>query len=90
MTEADFFRLTFRQLDHLLKRHKQHIERERTLVASLQAVIINFSMCRPKEPVTVDDLLGKPKPEMTDDEFAESFAAAWKYRSHMIAHPTKE
>lgn len=53
-------------------------------------MVHNSGMCRPKEPITVDDLLGKPKPEMTDDEFAESFAAAWKYRAKQLENPTKE
>ena len=69
--------MTPRQFSALLKRHKQKLERERVLVASLQCVIANFSICRPKEPLTVDYFLGRGKPELTDDEIAKSFAFLW-------------
>ena len=38
--------------------------------AAIQAAIINFSMCRPKEPITINELMGVPKPEETEDEIA--------------------
>jgi hypothetical protein len=63
--------LTPRQFDSLPKPHGRNLERERVLVTSLQTVRANFSMCRPKEPLTADDLLGRAKPERSDSDLAE-------------------
>jgi hypothetical protein len=79
LTEEQFFRLTPRQYSALVKRHRQHLDRERTLVASIQAVLINFSMRAPKEAITVDDLLGKPKPELTDEEISAKIAQTLQF-----------
>jgi hypothetical protein len=32
-------------------------------------------MCRPKEPITVDELMGKSQPERTDEEIAEDIVS---------------
>jgi hypothetical protein len=66
--------MTPRQFSALLKRRKQILERDRVLVASLRCVIANLSMCRPKEPLTVDDFLGTSKPERRDTDMAEFIA----------------
>jgi hypothetical protein len=73
--------MTPRQFFALLKRHKQHQERERVLVASLQCVIANFSMCRPTEPLTVDDFIERGKPERSNEEIAADITAKFQILS---------
>jgi hypothetical protein len=50
------------------------LEREQFAQARLMAVVVNYSFCAPKEPVTVADFLpgsGAPKvEERTDEEIA--------------------
>jgi hypothetical protein len=67
--------MTPRQFSVLLRRHKQRLRREQCLIASLQCVTANFSICRPKEPFTVEDFMPTRKRERTEDEIAEDFAA---------------
>lgn len=39
------------QFGYLLKRHKLHLENEEFLFAQVISNTVNFSMCRPKDPV---------------------------------------
>jgi hypothetical protein len=50
------------------------------MIAGLESVICNFSMCRPKEPFTAEDFMpSRPKRERTDQEIAEDFATKFTF-----------
>lgn len=57
ISEAEFWKLTPRALEALLARNKEALYREQTLLAILRRDLINFSFCRPKKPVELDQLL---------------------------------
>jgi hypothetical protein len=76
LSEGDFWRLTGRQLSALMRRLKAGKDREHMLVGIIASTTANFSMCRPKEPLTVADFMpGRGKPRIiTEDEIAEDLA----------------
>ena len=81
LSDAEFWHLTPRQLSALLRRHKQRLDRDNYLAGIVASTTANFSMARPKEPLSADDfMLGrKPPKELTDDEIAEDFAAKFAF-----------
>jgi len=66
LTSEEFFRLTPRQFDALVKRKEYETQRDEFMLAQIAGYTINFSMCHPKEPVDPFDLMpsmaGKEKP----------------------------
>jgi len=79
VSEAEFWRLTPRQLGALTKRHRQAQERQDLLVGLLASVVCNFSYYAPQEPKAAVDFVPwhKPAPRApaNDQELAEQFAA---------------
>jgi hypothetical protein len=43
-----------------------------------QCVIANFSMCRPKDPLTIDDFTRRGKPDLSDAEIEADIAAKFQ------------
>jgi hypothetical protein len=64
LTSEDFYALTPRQFDALVKRRERDAQEQEFLTAQLTAAVVNFSMCHPKEPVSPRDFMpsefGKP------------------------------
>lgn len=80
LTDEEFWHMTGRQLSALTRRHKQASEREHYLVGLLASVTANFSMCRPKEPLTPSDFMpNRKEKERTDLEVAQDFADKFKF-----------
>jgi hypothetical protein len=48
LTNDEFYRLTPRQFDSLLKRHREQIEHEELLAGIIASVVVNFSLGAPK------------------------------------------
>lgn len=73
LSDAQFWRLTPRKLDALLKRKKVAAEETELLFGQLTAAVINFSMCHPKEPIKIADCMpsriGKPSGRGTTDHY---------------------
>ena len=57
LSNEDFYGLTPRQLDALIKRRERETQDREFLFAQLTAYTINFSMARPKAPVKISDLM---------------------------------
>ena len=67
--------MTGRQLSALTRRRKCVKDRENYLVGLLASVTANFSMARPKEPLTPQDFMpSKPQKERSEEEIAQEFA----------------
>lgn len=66
LSPVQFFALTPRQFDALLKRKERETQDTEYLFAQLTAYTVNFSMCHPKEPVAPKDFMpsewAKPQP----------------------------
>ena len=66
LTSEEFFRLTPRQYDALLKRREYETQQAEFLFAQLTSYFINFSMCHPKDPTKPRDFMpsmwGNPEP----------------------------
>ena len=72
--------MTFRQLSALIRRHKQANERQQFLAGIIASTTANFSMCRPKEPLSASDFMPTRKqPDRTDDDIAADFAAKFAF-----------
>jgi len=68
--------MTGRQLSALTRRHKHAQDRQQWLVGLLASVTANFSMSRPKEPLTPDDFMpSRHRAPETDEEIAERLNA---------------
>jgi hypothetical protein len=74
ISEAQFWRLTFRQLAELTGRFNQQRERQETLVGIIAATTANYSMAGTKEWMQPADFVPTLKratqPEKSDDEIA--------------------
>jgi len=57
LTSDEFFALTPRQFDALLKRREHETQRAEYMQAQIAAYTINFSACHPKESVDPFDLM---------------------------------
>jgi hypothetical protein len=57
LATEEFYALTGRQLDALMRRHLRQVEDGEFMLAQLTAYVVNFSMCRPKEPVAIKDFM---------------------------------
>jgi hypothetical protein len=57
LTSDEFYALTPRQFDALVKRHERKNEHIEFLFAQLTSYGINFSMCRPQEPTSPRDFM---------------------------------
>lgn len=57
LTPEQFYDCTPRQLDALIKRHERAKQETEFLFAQLTSCVVNFSMSRPKEPVSPKDLM---------------------------------
>jgi hypothetical protein len=53
----EFYSLTPRQLDALVKRHERATQEREFLFAQMTSCIVNFSMARPKEPASAADFM---------------------------------
>lgn len=75
MSSEEFWRSTPRQLSYLTKRYQCRRDHEFLLAGIISATTANFSMCRPKEPVTpgmfIPGYTEPEKPEPTEQEIAE-------------------
>ena len=49
--------MTPRYFDALRKRHQRRVQDGEYMLAQLTAAVINFSICRPKTPAAVSDLM---------------------------------
>lgn len=80
LSEAEFWKLTGKQLSHLIRRHKGSQDRQQLLVGLLASVTANYSMCRPKEPLVPADFMPNRKErERTEDEIAQEFADKFQF-----------
>lgn len=75
LSEGEFWRMTPRQLDLLSKRHRAHREWAELLNARLMAVVVNYSFCAPKEPVSAADFMPGLKASLRA-EISEEMEAA--------------
>lgn len=57
LTSDQFFALTPRQFDALVKRRERQVEHDEFMLAQLTAYTVNFSMCRPKDAVAPRDFM---------------------------------
>jgi hypothetical protein len=57
LSSAEFYRLTPRQLDALIKRQEHGIRHSEFMLAQLTACVANFSMSHPKKPVDAKDFM---------------------------------
>ena len=77
--EAEFWQMTPRQLDLLSRRHRAEREWAELQQARLMAVVVNYSFCAPKEPVSAADFMLSLKPsereEISEDLIAARFEA---------------
>jgi hypothetical protein len=75
LSDAEFWCLTPRQFSALLHRHRAKLDRDNYLCGIIASVTANFSMARPKEPLSASDfMLGQKVKEETPTELAERFA----------------
>ncbi|MGA2650421.1 MAG: hypothetical protein ABSF28_07850 [Terracidiphilus sp.] len=75
LTDAEFWSLTPRQFSALLHRHKANRDWVNYMVGILASTSANFSMARPKEPLSASDFMLNRKPEEeTGIELAERIA----------------
>lgn len=63
LTDEEFYSLTPRQFDALLKRHELAEQKREYLAAQTTAAIINFSMRAPDKPVSPRDFMLSLPPE---------------------------
>jgi hypothetical protein len=89
LTEEEFWRMTPRQLSALLKRHKREHERQEFLFAQVVSNTVNFSMCRPKQPVTPKQFMPsqwrkkESQPQILERLRTQFRAAALEGQKHM-------
>ncbi len=57
LTDEQFYELTPRQLDALVKRREYDAEKQEYLFARLTACVVNYSIRHPEEWITVDELM---------------------------------
>jgi hypothetical protein len=57
LTSEDFYSLTPRKYDALVKRWEREREHSEFMLAQLTSSVINFSTCRPKESVKPQELM---------------------------------
>lgn len=57
-----------------MRRHRERQQREELLAARLMSVIVNFSICAPKEPTCPADFLPKKKESDPEDESEAAIA----------------
>jgi hypothetical protein len=57
LTTAEFYDLTVGQLDGLIRRRERDIAEREFMPAQIAACVVNFSMGRPKEPVSAKDFM---------------------------------
>ncbi len=57
LSTGEFYALTGRQLDALMRRRLRRVEDGGFMLAQLTAYVINFSMCRPEKPVAIKDFM---------------------------------
>jgi len=57
LTDDEFYGLTPRQYDALLKRKEYQTWQQEFLFAQLTAFSVNFSLCHPMEPVCIGDFM---------------------------------
>lgn len=69
IADAEFWRITPRQLGLLAKRFEGRQKREDLLVGLLASVTANYSFCAPKEPLCPADFMPKQKSEMDEEGF---------------------
>lgn len=57
LSSDEFYELTPRQLDALVRQHERAIQEEEFLFGQLASLFVNFSMSHPKEPVSAKDFM---------------------------------
>lgn len=57
LSDVEFYSLTPRQFDALVKRRERDVVTTEFLFAQLTAAVVNFSTCRPKETVHPRDFM---------------------------------
>jgi hypothetical protein len=78
LTEAEFWKMTDRQLAALMRRRRVEIESRQYQAGILASTFANFSMAHPKEPLSPEDFMPSRKvKEPSDDDIAEKFAASF-------------
>jgi hypothetical protein len=77
LTTAEFYDLTVGQLDALIRRRERDIEEREFMPAQIAACVVNFSMGRPKEPVSTKDFMPSEWAKNPDSD-AHTPARGWK------------
>jgi hypothetical protein len=57
LSSEEFYSITPRQLDALIKRRERETQEREFMLAQLTSYLINFSMCRPKKAVSPRDFM---------------------------------
>ena len=76
LCESEFWQLTYREYDYLVRRHRRAEERQQMLTGILASITANFSMCPPKQPLKPSDFLPtkRHKPDNNPALVAEQLA----------------